>query len=121
MPVAIFDTKMVLHKDTPGFDQSAYATTRHEPVGLHFADANKFCFHQTNFAGAVYHLTSRGNARQKIFLNDVDRELFLRALPVGAMPLNRAQSGSGECGAKLAAWKWSSYRAAAGVVSAPSS
>jgi REP-associated tyrosine transposase len=32
------------------------------------------------FAGAVYHLTSRGNARQKIFFNDVDRELFLETL-----------------------------------------
>ena len=25
------------------------------------------------FAGAVYHLTSRGNARQKIFFNDAER------------------------------------------------
>jgi REP element-mobilizing transposase RayT len=32
------------------------------------------------FAGAVYHLTSRGNARQKIFFNDTDRELFLQTL-----------------------------------------
>ncbi|HXV79694.1 MAG TPA: transposase [Candidatus Binatia bacterium] len=32
------------------------------------------------FAGAVYHLTSRGNARQKIFFNDGDRELFLDTL-----------------------------------------
>ena len=32
------------------------------------------------FAGAVYHLTSRGNARQKIFFNDADRELFLQTL-----------------------------------------
>jgi hypothetical protein len=32
------------------------------------------------FAGAVYHLTSRGNARQKIFFNDGDRELFLQTL-----------------------------------------
>jgi REP element-mobilizing transposase RayT len=32
------------------------------------------------FAGAVYHLTSRGNARQKIFFNDADRELFLNTL-----------------------------------------
>ena len=29
------------------------------------------------FPGAVYHLTSRGNARQKIFFTDADRELFL--------------------------------------------
>jgi putative transposase len=32
------------------------------------------------FAGAVYHLTSRGNARQKIFFNDGDRELFFQTL-----------------------------------------
>ena len=32
------------------------------------------------FAGAVYHLTARGNARQKIFFVDDDRKLFLRIL-----------------------------------------
>ena len=32
------------------------------------------------FPGAVYHLTSRGNARQKIFFTDADRELFLSTL-----------------------------------------
>jgi putative transposase len=32
------------------------------------------------FGGAVYPLTSRGNARQKIFFNDADRELFLSTL-----------------------------------------
>ena len=32
------------------------------------------------FAGAVYHLTSRGNARQKVFFSDIDRELFLETL-----------------------------------------
>ena len=32
------------------------------------------------FAGAVYHVTSRGNARGKVFFTDVDRELFLRTL-----------------------------------------
>ena len=32
------------------------------------------------FAGAVYHLTSRSNARQTIFFNDGDRELFLQTL-----------------------------------------
>jgi putative transposase len=30
--------------------------------------------------GAVYHITSRGNARQSIFLNDSDRERFLTIL-----------------------------------------
>src|SRR5574342_189369 len=32
------------------------------------------------YAGAVYHLTSRGNARQKIFLDDTDRSKFLGVL-----------------------------------------
>jgi len=32
------------------------------------------------FAGAVFHLTSRGNFRQKIFFNDFDRELFVETL-----------------------------------------
>ena len=32
------------------------------------------------FSGAVYHLTSRGNGRQKIFFNDADRELFVETL-----------------------------------------
>jgi putative transposase len=32
------------------------------------------------FPGAVYHLTSRGNGRQKIFFSDNDRELFLKTL-----------------------------------------
>jgi putative transposase len=32
------------------------------------------------FPGAIYHLTSRGNARQKIFFSDADRQLFLDIL-----------------------------------------
>jgi putative transposase len=32
------------------------------------------------YPGAVYHLTSRGNARQKIFLDDTDRKKFLDVL-----------------------------------------
>jgi putative transposase len=32
------------------------------------------------FPGAVYHLTSRGNARQRIFFTDKDREVFLKTL-----------------------------------------
>jgi REP element-mobilizing transposase RayT len=32
------------------------------------------------FSGAIYHLTSRGNARQKVFFTDADRELFMRTL-----------------------------------------
>ena len=32
------------------------------------------------FPGALYHVTSRGNAREPIFFGDVDRESFLRIL-----------------------------------------
>ena len=32
------------------------------------------------YPGAVYHVTSRGNARKKIFLNDSDREAFVATL-----------------------------------------
>ncbi|MEP6882084.1 MAG: transposase [Dokdonella sp.] len=32
------------------------------------------------FAGALYHLTSRGDRREDIFLDDVDREMFLEVL-----------------------------------------
>ena len=32
------------------------------------------------FPGAIYHLTNRGNARQKVFFSDADRELFLSTL-----------------------------------------
>jgi REP element-mobilizing transposase RayT len=32
------------------------------------------------FAGAVYHVTARGNAAQEIFLDDQDRERFLELL-----------------------------------------
>jgi len=32
------------------------------------------------FKGAVYHLTSRGNARQKVYFSDTDRALFLETL-----------------------------------------
>ena len=35
---------------------------------------------RVEFAGAIYHLTSRGNARQKVFFTDADRELFLDTL-----------------------------------------
>jgi len=32
------------------------------------------------FAGALYHVTSRGNAQQDIYLDDEDRELFMSVL-----------------------------------------
>jgi hypothetical protein len=35
---------------------------------------------RVEYEGAFYHVTSRGNARQDIFLVDPDRELFLETL-----------------------------------------
>jgi REP element-mobilizing transposase RayT len=35
------------------------------------------------YPGAVYHVTSRGNRREKIFLSDADRSLFLETLARG--------------------------------------
>ena len=32
------------------------------------------------FPGAIYHVTSRGNARRKIYLDDEDREAFLATM-----------------------------------------
>lgn len=32
------------------------------------------------FAGALYHLTSRRDGREDIYLDDADRELFLQVL-----------------------------------------
>ena len=40
------------------------------------------------FPGAVYHVTSRGNARQAIFLDKDDRESFLGALSSGMARFN---------------------------------
>ena len=42
--------------------------------------ASRFLAFRLEFAGAIYHLTSRGNARQKVFFTDADRELFLALL-----------------------------------------
>jgi hypothetical protein len=35
---------------------------------------------QVEYAGALYHITSRGKERKKIFLDDVDRKRFLGIL-----------------------------------------
>ena len=35
---------------------------------------------RVEYEGAVYHITSRGNARADIYLSDQDRELFLEVL-----------------------------------------
>lgn len=34
----------------------------------------------TEFPGAIYHVTSRGNAQASIFLDDIDRSTFLAVL-----------------------------------------
>jgi REP-associated tyrosine transposase len=39
------------------------------------------------FPGAIYHLTGRGNARQKVFFTDADRELFLLIFRVRSLLL----------------------------------
>jgi REP element-mobilizing transposase RayT len=33
-----------------------------------------------HYEGAVYHVTSRGNERRKIFMDDADRWMFIRIL-----------------------------------------
>jgi REP element-mobilizing transposase RayT len=35
---------------------------------------------RTDFSGAVHHVTSRGNERRPIFVDDRDREMFLQFL-----------------------------------------
>lgn len=40
------------------------------------------------FAGALYHLTSRGDGREAIFLDDVDRRLFLDVMSTAAPDCN---------------------------------
>jgi len=32
------------------------------------------------YPGAIYHITSRGNARERVFLEDADRQVFLEIL-----------------------------------------
>ena len=41
------------------------------------------------FAGALYHVTSRGDGRDDIFLDDEDRELWLDVLGHGCERFNR--------------------------------
>lgn len=40
------------------------------------------------FPGAVYHVTSRGNSKQAIFLEEKDRKLFLEVLSSGVSRFN---------------------------------
>ena len=38
------------------------------------------CKLRLQYPGAMYHVMSRGNRREKIFLDDVDRQDFIKAL-----------------------------------------
>jgi REP element-mobilizing transposase RayT len=49
------------------------------PVPIFFPFPNKYAL-RIEFAGAVYHITSRGNARQAIFLDEKDFADFSRVL-----------------------------------------
>ena len=40
------------------------------------------------FSGAFYHITSRGNAREAIYLDDNDREFFLKLLTTACKRFN---------------------------------
>ena len=41
---------------------------------------------RTDFPGAVYHVTSRGNSRAAIFEDDTDASLFLKVLGEALQP-----------------------------------
>jgi len=45
------------------------------------------------FPGALYHVTSRGNARQRVFRDDEDRAMFLATLGRGKG--DRGEKGTG--------------------------
>ena len=82
------------------------------------------------YEGAVYHVTSRGNARNKIFKDNQDREIFLSILNRVVMwyswlchsyclmdncryvVLNPVRAG---VVGKPEDWRWSSYQATAGL------
>jgi len=67
------------------------------------------------YPGAVYHVTARGNAREPIFFDDEDRQSFLTVLEsivdrfTGFVKLVKDSKD----------WKWSSYRATAGITPVP--
>jgi len=57
------------------------------------------------YSGAVYHVTSRGNARQNIFVDDEDRILFLAKLEGAALRhgfVSHSYRGHGVQGVRLA-------------------
>jgi DNA-directed RNA polymerase specialized sigma subunit len=53
------------------------------------------------YAGAVHHLTSRGNERKKIFLNDRGREIFLKGARQGASREESIYPSYGESGYRM--------------------
>ena len=71
--------------------------------------------HRIEVAGGLYHVTSRGNARQPIFLDDFDYATFLQWLSK-TIAMNPVRAG---LVADPADWPWSSYRATAGLERVP--
>ncbi len=48
------------------------------------------------FPGAIYHVISRGDRRESIFEDDVDRNVFLTALGQALTRFDGAQSAKGQ-------------------------
>ncbi len=46
------------------------------------------------YAGAIYHITSRGNAQEAIYRNDEDRTEFLSLLNTTSSPLTVKVAGN---------------------------
>ena len=57
------------------------------------------------FPGAVYHVTSRGNARQKIYREDYDREQFLSTLAHVIGRWAHTQAGGPALNELLSGWR----------------
>ncbi len=62
-------------------------------------------------AGEFFHVLTRGNARQPIFLNDVDRDNYLLQV-TRYLALNPVRAG---VVSTAEAWPWSHHRAMAGI------
>jgi REP element-mobilizing transposase RayT len=64
---------------------------------------------RTEYPGAIYHVTSRGNRREDIFPDEVDRQDFVKTLAdarqktgwqVSAANIRRMVKGNASCAAK---------------------
>ncbi len=66
------------------------------------------------FRGAIYHVTSRGDRREPLFVDDEDRRVLLEVCR--DVELNPVRACSVR---KPEAWHWSSYRAHVGLAEAP--